>query len=804
MVRKGPLCIGVALVAGATLMFELTLTRFFAVAEWYHFAFLSISVALLGYASSGTILSCLSERNRGRLLVFSAYAFAPTIVSTWLLINTIPFDSYQLAWDTHQIGYLIIYYLALVVPFALSGLLVAIHLAQWPAVSHLTYAANLVGSALGAAGLLLALPTLGIGTTVLSAALLGATGAGLLLCSPQGSPVRRCRLGMLVVPIIGCLAIAALLPEWSSVRLSPYKPLSYALRALGARHTYEAYSASSRVDVVESERIHVAPGLSLNFRGRLPPQYGLTTDGGDLSPISRRSSPEDRAFLNYMPSTLAFALRPGASALLIRPRGGLDVAIALHQGARRVVISEDNRLVVYIVNDRYDAFVGSLYRDPRVKVMIEDSRSTLQRAGEGYDVIQICLAESFHPLTSASYSLSENYLYTVEAVAHGLCRLNDNGLLVMSRWLQDPPSESLRAAALLVTALEDLGVKEAERHLVAFRSWSTMTLLASPSPFSLRDIATLRAFCERLGYDLVYYPGITEKESNQHNLLPEPLFYRAIQRLLYVEDRDLFYDDQPFDVRPPTDDRPFFGHYFRWRQVPATLAQLGKTWQPFGGSGFLLVLALLVVAIAASALFALSPLLFKHGPTLKMPHVVRLLAYFASIGLGFLLIEMPLMQQFILYLGQPALSFIVVLSALLLFSGIGSSLSRHLSLRSVMPALFLCILIYPSGLSRLFARTLSWPLGIKGVLSAASLLPLGILMGVPFAGGLRAAERAAPGIIPWVWAINGSASVIATILATIVALSGGYRLVLGLAAACYVVAGAIVWPLADRRERSDQ
>lgn len=793
MSRKTAPHIGILLASAATLLFELGLMRLFAVIEWYHFAFLSISVALLGYASSGTWLSVLAGRARRRLWPVSLIAFPLSIVACYVAINRIPFDSYQLAWAPIQMLYLVLYYACLVVPFLLSGWIVGYQIAAVPERSNTIYAANLVGSALGSAGLLAALPLLGAESTSALAAILAAVGGAALSVSDSR---RSYALWPTLAIAAACGYLVLAPPSWMAPHLSPYKSLSYALQTPGARLTYQAWNASARIDVVESDHIHSAPGLSLNYRGALPPQYGLTVDGSDLSAITRRLAPEDFTYLEYLPSTLPQLLRPEASALLIYPRGGTDVSVALHLGARRVLVIEDNPLILEVMRERYDGFVAGLYRSPQVGLVSQDGRSMLQRGDERYDIIQLCLWHGYHPLTTGSYSLTEDHLYTVESLAQALQRLTPNGILVLTRWLQDPPSESVRAAAALITAMESVGISAPGEHLLAFRSWATMTLMASRSPFHADDIALLRETCRRLGYDLVHHAGILPEDVNRHNVLPEPVYYAIVQDLLDPSRRNELYTRHPYDISPPTDDRPFFAHYFRWRQVPGILSQVGRTWQPFGGSGFLLVLILLLASIVISLLLVILPLCLRRGARMQAGRSGRVFAYFACLGFGYLLVEMPLMQQFILYLGQAAVAFSTVLAFLLLASGLGSYFSARIRFRLSLPTLVALIMPYPYLLRGLFQATLGWSFAARVALSGAALLPLGFLMGIPFAAGLRKVEGLYPGLTPWIWAINGGASVVSSILATVMALAVGYRAVLGLAALCYLAAAVAIWPLA--------
>lgn len=787
------------LISAATLIFEITLTRLFSLAEWYHLAFLSIAVALLGNAAGGTILALLGRTRRWRLFPWWGWGFPLSLAGAYVLFNALPFDSYQFAWDPRQLGYLALQYLGLVVPFGFSGLCLAQWLALYPQETPQLYGANLLGSALGSLSLLGLLPLLGGEGTVMAAVSLAALAAILVEVgwTQQRSPLSSLRQGTAWAMAVAGLVLATTRPAWLQLHLSPYKSLSQHLAA-GARQVVSRWNTFSRVDVVESERIHSAPGLSLLYQGQLPPQHGVLVDGDNLSPITRRQGEADEAFLAYLPSAVPYRLRTGASVLILRPRGGLEVAAAVAGGARRIVAVESNPLVARVVGERYALWTGNLYHLPQVTWRIEEERSALERLQERFDIVLIALSEGYHPLTSGSYSLTENYLYTVEAASCALRRLTPHGLLVLTRWLQDPPSECLRAAGLVVSALEREGLGDAAQHLLAFRSWSTMTILASPSPFAQADIAAFLQTCAELGYDPVWFPGMGPELANRYNILPRPVYYEALRDLLLTPDRRAFYRAQEYDVTPPTDDRPFFGHYFRWRQVPAILRQWGKTWQPFGGSGFLLVWALLVFSLVAAGLLIGLPLIHRPRELAPIRWLGRMVLYFASLGLAYLLIELPLMQQLILYLGQPTLSLILTLSALLLFSGLGSLNAGRFALRPVLIALLGLAALYPFLLRALLSATLQLALGGRIVLALVCLAPLGFLMGMPFAGGMRRAEEMLPGIIPWLWAINGGASVVSSILATLLALAGGFRLVWSVAGLCYLCALAAFWPLSGK------
>jgi hypothetical protein len=785
--------LGVFLLSMAGLCLEITLTRIFSLAQWYHFAFMAVSIALLGFGASGSFLSLLpnlAKRNLTRLLANLSLLLTVGILASYLNINYIPFDSYRIAWEREQILYLTIYYLFLALPFFFSGLAIGILLAARPEQAGKIYSFNLAGSALGCVAAVVALPILGGAGTVMLSALLGA-----LAAIAFSYPISNIQYLISSIIALALLFLTLRPPSFLEVRLSPYKGLSQALLYPEAEVVFSRWNAFSRVDVIESQGVKSAPGLSLAYPGPLPPQLGLFTDGDNLSPITQ---PEKLGFIDYLPVSLPYRLRPQAKALIIEPKGGLDVLAALHQGASSVLAVESNPLVIEVARDAFQ----DPYQDQRVTAVVENGRSYVRRMGEGFDVVQVSLADTYRPVTSGAYSLSENYLYTVEAFADYLARLNEGGLLVVSRWLQMPPSESLRVGTLAVTALEKAGLPQPELRLVAIRSWSTLLLLVKSDEFMAGEIEAVKSFCNQRQFDLVYYPSIQEVEANRYNVYPEPLYYRGFQDLLFG-DRARFYADYSYDVSPTTDDRPFFFHFFKWSQTPEILQTFGKIWQPFGGSGYFVLVALLILALLASAILILLPLLFRRRQPVAPRELRRtrwrVFAYFAALGLGYLFVEIPLMQHFILFLGHPIYAFAAVLFAILLFSGLGSMISARLSLPRTLMALIGAIILYPLILPFIFQLLLGQSLGLRLLVSVLSLAPLGFLMGVPFPKGIEIIGGLAPDLVPWAWGINGCTSVLASILSAMLAISFGFSRVLVGGSVAYLAALGVIYPLAQKR-----
>ncbi|HEY75574.1 MAG TPA: hypothetical protein G4O00_05250 [Thermoflexia bacterium] len=787
--------IGLFLLSAATLAFEVNLTRVFAVSQFYHFAFMTVSLALLGFGASGVLLSLAPGliRRPTRPLPALSWGFALTAVGSYVLTQQVPFDSYRVFLDPTQWATLALHYLALSVPFLCAGTAVGLLLMARPEGIGRTYAANLVGSA---AGCLLA---------VTAPAAVGAEGMVLLaaaLAALAGLAFTRGAARQLVT-LVAALALfltALRPPAFLEVRLSPYKGLSYALRYPDARLVFRGWNGFSRVDVVEATPIRSLPGQGFTCIGAPPPQRGLFVDGDDLSPITRLRDPADLAPLtDCLLTALPYRLRPGARTLVVDPRGGFDLWVALAEGAERMVAVEPNPLVVRAVRLQAGWTVVP-YDHPQVDLAIEEGRSYLARSGPRYDVILFSLPATYHPVTSGAYSLAENYRETVEGFVAALDRLEVGGLLVVVRWLQTPPSESVRAFGLAVTALERVGEDPAQS-LVALRSYNQMLILARRGPFTDQEVEQVRRFAEARSFDLVYVPDIRPDEVNRFNVLPSPDYYRSFAGLLKAEDREAWLAAYPYDVSPPTDDRPFFGHFFRWSQVREVLAMAGHVWQPFGGAGYLVILGLLAVATAAAGVLVLLPLAgIRSGRTALRRErgvFIRLIP-FGFLGVAYLFVEIPLLQRFILFLGQPAYSMATVLGALLLFSGLGSLMSTRVRPGRATAILALLVLVYRlvgwEGLEPL----LGMPLAARLAATVVGLAPLGLLMGIPFPALLTRLQGEAPLLVPWAWGVNGAISVVASVLAALLALSWGLGAVLAIGAACYLGAWLTGWAIPSR------
>lgn len=805
--------LAIALVSAGTLALEVSLARIFAFSLWQHFASLVISLALLGFGASGTFLTWTAGGRWGdaRRLWTLGLAFGLTAIGGYCLSQQIPLDPYLLVWEPEQALGLLGFYLTLGVPFFAAGLLVGGALRDHPEQAPLLYGANLLGAAAGCLVAIAAPPRIGgPGMIPLSAAF------GFLAAAVAGPRSPRWKS-----PAAGLLAVGALLlaghGDRLPLRLSAYKALSLALRAPGARILQTGWSALSRVDVFESPAFRHAPGLSFQFPGRLPAQVGLTVDGDGPSALTRfAGDPDSLAFTDYLTSALPFHLRPAPRVLVVGPGGGADVLAAIYHRSRAVTAVELDPLVVRTVREDFADYTGGLYRRPDVRVLVGDGRSYVRRTSERFDIIQISLLDSLAAAAAGLLSGREATLYTVEAFRDFARRLAPGGVLSITRWLRSPPRDSIRAFAIAARALEADGIAEPGRHLAFIRGWATGTILLRRDPFSPADLAAIRRFSDQRGFDLVYLPDLEASERNRFNRLREPLYAILAAALLDPARRPALFASYPFDITAVTDDRPFFFDTLKLRRLPELLRTVGRGSLPLLEWGSLVGVAALVQAAVLGGLLILVPL----GRLPKRPGVSRaaVLVYFGGLGIGFMLIELTLLQRFVLFLGHPIYALSMILFSILALAGAGSLLAGRPAVDRRLPGPALAV----AGLALAYAAllppllSLLTPLPATGRLLTTPFLiaPLALGMGIPFPAGMRAlrnppdrlgddsspagrrGDRSA--LIGWGWGINGCASVVGALVAPLAAASWGFTSVLILAAGCYTVAGMAAWRLGHR------
>jgi SAM-dependent methyltransferase len=791
------LFLGIFLTSAATLTLQISLIRLLSVAQGYHFAFLVVSMALLGYGASGSFLSAFPSFLRGEAPPFLARVtglFSCCALAAYLISNQIPFDLARMAWDPWQIFYIFLYYLAFSVPFFFSGLALSCAMSRWSASSGKIYFADLGGASLGCLLVLALFGVFGGEGTLLFSALLGAVAS--MVFGRMGHP--RSFLPWVWAGFLTLLLVWQ--PPFFSLRLSPYKALSFALRFPGARLLETRWNHFSRVDILRSPAARTAPGMSLENLEPLPPQVALAVDAGALSAIThfegRPEQSEDLKFLDFLPSSFPYELVRPERVLILDPGGGMEVLNALRHGTREITAVEINPIIVDLLQGPYSGYSGRIYQRKRVQVMVAGARSFIRRNPPPFDLITFPLTDSLGASSTGFFGLQEDYRLTTEALQECFKILKPGGFLAFSFYLLPPPRAELRLTSVAKAVLKQTGRNPAE-HLLAFRSWATFSLLIKKEPLTSLDIQGLKSFCQRLRFDIVYYPGITPGETNVHNRFPAPLYFTGIQSIL-GENPDVS-STYPFDVSPVTDDRPFFHYYFQWGGMEEIYRLAGEKWQILVEGGFLVPVVFLL-ALTLSLFFIFLPLILGKIFKSEGPPVSRIpwMVYFLALGFGFMSVEISLIQKFILFLGHPVYSVSLVIFSLLIFAGLGSRLSTGMDLQrprgprmallAVAFLLFLSALYLPALMSSFQGE----PRLVRQAVAVFLIAPLGLFMGMPFPLGIRLLGARQPLLVPWAWCANGCASVLGAILPVIVALTWGFQAVFFLAGLLYLLSFALL------------
>ena len=826
-----PLLPAVGLVSAGALAYEVLLTRLFSIVQWHHYAYMVISIALLGYGASGAFLALVGDglrRHLGAAFAVGAALFAVSAVASFAVSERLPFNVLAIIWEPRQLLFLPILYTLFALPFFGAATSIGLALAAFPERIGQIYRYDLIGAAAGAIGLMLALFALFPDTALRIVALLGLLAAALGISLRESGAFRWGRAAACsFAAIAACITLP---PSWTELHLSEYKGLSQAVLVPGTEVIAEESSPLGLLTVVSSPTVPLryVPGLSLSNATEPPAQLGVFTDGDGLTAITafdgRRESLD---YLDATPTALPYHLLKKPDVLILGAGGGADVLLALLHDAQTVDAVELNPQLVRLVAERFAAFAGHLYARPGVGVHVAEARSFVAGQRDRYDVIQIPLLGSLAAAAAGTHSLSESYVYTIEAFEQYLDCLRPGGYLAITRWLKLPPRDSLRLFATAVSALERRGIRESGRHLALIRSWNTTTLLVKNGPLTGQDVENIRHFADERAFDLAFLPGMTREEANRLNVLDQPYFFDGAVALLGSE-RDQFLRDYKFDIAPTTDDRPYFFDFFKWRALSEILQQRALGGAALLDWGYLILAATLVQAAALAVLLILAPLLWlggdQRGPAAALARW-RVVLYFLAIGFAFLFIEIASIQRFVLFLGHPVYAIPVVLCGFLFFAGLGSGMAPKLNarletLRARLPQsvptrigaadrLFRCLarfrhpslalaiagigtaaLLHLVVVVPLFRWLMPLPEALKIAVSLALIAPLALFMGMPFPLALARVAAARSALLPWAWGINGCASVLSAILAILLAMSLGFNAVVLIAIGLYVVAAA--------------
>ncbi len=779
------LYIGLFTLSFSLLLFELTLIRVYSATLFYHFAFMAISVAMLGLAAAGLTVHLypgyfLPERLDRWTRRWSAVYAVSVMVVLWIVFR-IPVNAYlppnQIAWKLTAI------YLLSAVPFYSAGLVFSGLFAALPHRIGGLYAWDLVGAGLGALGIILLMNLTGGESAVFYIAACGFLAAGIF-----AAPGHR-TLPIVLAAIVVVMGLSN--PSVGWLRILYSKGMS--LRALEVH--YNRWNSFSRVMAIPFR-----PGTDAVYTWCPSPNYplpimehmSLMIDDGAATPVLPFDGENlDRIdYLKYDLTSFGHRLRGNGETLIIGSGGGRDVLTALLFGAERIDAVDVNPLIFEAMDGPLAKFAGDLYHHPRVKGIVAEGRAYARRHPGQYDHIQIAMIDTWAATTAGAYSLSENSLYTVEAFEDYLRGLKPGGIISLTRFFFYPPRQALRLVSIYLEAAERLGVANPDSCILVGKYETLSTLLFKREPFTPAEIQQFKEDLNDLGFYLVYAPD--ER--------PDRIFMQLVE----IDDRDIFYRKYPFAVNPPDDDRPFFFNMLKMRDFMRVFEI--REGQRFNYYATYTLMVVLLLSVAATLVVLVLPVVLRGIGSGRFQGRWGLLFYFVGIGLAYIMVEVVLLQRFVLLLEHPAYAASGVVAGMLVSSGIGSMIwgrSSHTSRRLLLNIGFGVIgagLLFHALLGgAVIQQLIHLPVGLKAMAAAVMVVPLGMAMGIPLPVGVTVAGGRGEGTVAWCWALNGAAAVVASSLAVALAMAYGFASVLAAGLVCYVIAYSLMMGVVLKR-----
>lgn len=789
----------VFIVSASTFLLQIGLTRVFAYTIWYHFAFLVIAAALLGYGASGSALMLWKRTktaSRDDLIGMLALGAAVATAFTSVWVTRVPLDPFRMHQDWTEGVRFVSYLTAVTLPFVFAGGTVGVALARYPAAAGRLYFADLAGAACACAAVVALINSLGPRRLLAACVLLDVV-AGLVAVRSK-----RREFGA-----IGVLAVAvAVANAWMGDFTPAESKLASKYRSAGGQIAYSRWSAVFRTDMYDfhdSMSLSTDPSLTVygigvggvgkTFTGSFPP-YRFISHDGDASAVMVRNRPGDDTgeLLRHHLLGLSYRLKPGAKVFMGGVGGAIDVVSALAGNAVSVHGVELDPNTVDIICRAHSEYIGDVCKRPNVTIEAGDARSVLRRSDARYDIVNFTSVDTITSAATGAYLLSEGYLYTVEAMSDYLDHTTPGGIVsIISGDLGGPwglPRWIPRITSVAASALERRGIANPADHVVVIGT--TM-----PDGAGLSHEAVF-VKTEPFGADeLEFLDNVASEEGLVFWHRPHQAIRTAAAQLLRLSpaERSRYEDGLYLDYSAPTDDKPFFMHFYKWGSL-FKHAKFDARYVEATGN-FVLLAGLAFAVFGAAALIA-APAFVAARRGGRKPGRSKVVGYFATIGVAFMFIEMALVQRLVLLLGYPTYSLTVTLFALLAFAALGSFLTRNLAptrrnvayLGVALSALGVGHFLLDAAIER---ALLPAPLAVRAVAAVLLLAPLGMLLGSFLPSGIRAVGQRDSDSIPLAWAANGTMSVVGTVLAVILGTIMGFRGVLGVALALYWVAVAL-------------
>jgi predicted membrane-bound spermidine synthase len=769
--NRNRIFLGISVITMSVLVFELGLTRIFSATMYYHFAFLAISLALFGSGASGVFIYMIQRKlaaaRTGEWLGVASQLFALTTLVALYVVLTHPV---KLAGPSENFRALTIIYVATTFPFFFAGCAITLAVTRFASDMSRLYLFDLAGAALGCLLLIPVLNLAGAINTVLMVSA-GAAVASVIFCAPVVA--RRSY-------VVGSRLLAALFVALPVYNIATHRlDVSISKGETEAEILFSKWNSFSRITVKGNlERDYPVILIDSDAGTR------ISRDGGNIA-----AHPVDLGEIR----SLAYPLKHDASVLIIGPGGGDDVVSARAAGMKSITAVEINPIIARDVmsSEPFKSFSGAIYEQPGVRLVVDEGRSFIRSSKNRYDIIQATLVDTWAATGAGAFSLTENNLYTVEAFKDYVTHLTDDGLLTMTRWYFEPPDQTLRLLSISRAMMSELDIQNPSRHIMLVKGpgsgiMAPATFIFKKSEFTDDEVHLIEGIAATHDFTLLYTP-LTR---------PPNMFTRMMEESNPATVWDTFVTN----IAPTYDNNPFFFNTVRLSKLGSSRHYASTEWFKTNLGTFLL-LSLFVISLVMVVVFIFGPLLlFRRGDlSTGGASKISYLLYFACLGGGFIIVEVAMIQKFILFLGHPVYALTVVLFSLLTFSAVGSYLSGRLfqppRLPSVVKLLGLVavvIIVYTVALPPMFYGLVHLPHPVRIIIAVVVMAPLAALMGMPMPLAIRLVSRTAPELIPWAWGVNGATSVMGSVAALVVAISSGFYQALIVGALLYLIASVFL------------
>lgn len=778
--------VAIGLISAAIIAFQLILMQILSYVQWYHFAYMIISIALLGFGAAGTFLTIFQqklEKNYYTLFPFLLIVTAILIPVVVGIANSeaVRFDSLLIFQDSRHIGKLILTYFIFFLPFLTGALAIGMSFSKFADQIGKIYFSNLIGSGIGGIIAIFFMQWIIPEQQSFAVAILAFLGGIVSLPKNKKSLIR------IIVPLSTLILIILF---FYPPRLTPseYKDISKTMLLPDAKVEYRKSTPHGFVEIVSSPILRYAPGVSLAYRDSFPVRKVVFNNGnwmGCLLPQPLEAN--ETNILDYTPQALPYHIDNIKNALIINAGTGENVLLALSHQVARITANETNPEIFNILRQSFEGF----YQVQPYQTM---PRTLLTPDTNKYDLIELPIVGSFFG-NSGLNAVEPRYELTIEALREMWNKLSEKGMISLSCWMDYPVRNAYRLLATISLLLDENDIAHPPHHVVAIRSWCAITFLVKKSPFKRDEINKVRLFCENRMFDPLVLPEKQEIERDKYNILQDTTFFTHIDQLLSHE-KETLIRQYPYRIHPTTDDRPFFFQFVRFKQIPQLISSIREKNFPFLDIGYVLIILTFVQIVFIAAIFILLPLSFRPWKSRNKKWV---LMYFSGLGLAYMFLEMVFIQHFTFYFGEPTYAASATLGILLFTSGLGSYYSgkfqNNKKMRLAIPLVIAAILVlYAFVLSPILTATIGIALPLKITIAVVLLGTLGFFLGMPFPIGIDYLSGKNTDDIPWAWALNGYFSVISTVLATIISVELGYLLLLSMAAFIYaLVSISNVW-----------